>query len=359
MAITISAGLAISPGGGCRRRARRSATRAGRRAAPGSSAKAGLDRRVAPQVDEHEREQQQAADRARREEQHPEVRVAELLVGEQPGRDHRVGRAPLPPDERDAEQDRRLHQAEPERQVAAERVGLHERDRQAEDRARRAGPSRARRPRGRRSGPRSPATSATQSTTPSDAERDVDQEDPVPARRPRSRTPPSTGPSADDTSATTAISARPRPRCSGGNTSTVIAKPSGARMPAPTPWITRKHDQPLDRPGRGAERRADREDRQADDEEALAAELVRQPAHRHQQDREDDVVGVDDPGHRRHVGRHLALRARGSRCSRSRRPAGPSPSRSSSRRRSATCSRRGTRTTGWCGPRSPLSSHER
>ena len=52
-------------------------------------------------------------------------------------------------------------------------------------------------------------------------------------------TPPSTGPSAEDTSATTAISARPRPRCSGGNTSTVIAKPSGARMPAPTPWIAR------------------------------------------------------------------------------------------------------------------------
>ena len=54
-------------------------------------------------------------------------------------------------------------------------------------------------------------------------------------------TPPSTGPSADDTSATTAIRASPRPRCSGGNTSTVIAKPSGARMPAPTPWITRKN----------------------------------------------------------------------------------------------------------------------
>ena len=53
-------------------------------------------------------------------------------------------------------------------------------------------------------------------------------------------TPPSTGPSADDTSATTAISASPRPRCSGGNTSTVIANPSGARMPAPMPWITRK-----------------------------------------------------------------------------------------------------------------------
>ncbi len=51
--------------------------------------------------------------------------------------------------------------------------------------------------------------------------------------------PPITGPSADDTSATTAISARPKPRRSGGNTSTVIAKPSGARMPAPAPWITR------------------------------------------------------------------------------------------------------------------------
>ena len=53
-------------------------------------------------------------------------------------------------------------------------------------------------------------------------------------------TPPRTGPSAEDTSAITAISARPRPRCSGGNTSTVIAKPSGARMPAPAPWITLK-----------------------------------------------------------------------------------------------------------------------
>ena len=53
-------------------------------------------------------------------------------------------------------------------------------------------------------------------------------------------TPPSTGPNADDTRATTAISARPLPRSAGGNTSTVMAKPSGARMPAPTPWITRK-----------------------------------------------------------------------------------------------------------------------
>ena len=53
-------------------------------------------------------------------------------------------------------------------------------------------------------------------------------------------TPPSTGPNAEDTSATTAMSASPRPRSAGGNTSTVMAKPSGARMPAPTPWITRK-----------------------------------------------------------------------------------------------------------------------
>ena len=52
-------------------------------------------------------------------------------------------------------------------------------------------------------------------------------------------TPPRTGPSAEDTSAITAIRASPRPRCSGGKTSTVIANPSGARMPAPAPWITR------------------------------------------------------------------------------------------------------------------------
>ena len=53
-------------------------------------------------------------------------------------------------------------------------------------------------------------------------------------------TPLSTGPSAEETSAITAISASPRPRCWGGNTSTVTANPSGARMPAPMPWITRK-----------------------------------------------------------------------------------------------------------------------
>ena len=53
-------------------------------------------------------------------------------------------------------------------------------------------------------------------------------------------TPPSTGPIADETSATTAINASPRPRSWGGNTRTVMAKPSGARMPAPTPWTTRK-----------------------------------------------------------------------------------------------------------------------
>ncbi len=53
-------------------------------------------------------------------------------------------------------------------------------------------------------------------------------------------TPPTTGPKAEDTSATTAISASPKPRCCGGNTRIVIAKPSGARMPAPAPWITRK-----------------------------------------------------------------------------------------------------------------------
>ena len=53
-------------------------------------------------------------------------------------------------------------------------------------------------------------------------------------------TPPSTGPAAEDTSATTAISARPKPRCWGGKASATIANPSGARMPAPMPWITRK-----------------------------------------------------------------------------------------------------------------------
>ncbi len=51
--------------------------------------------------------------------------------------------------------------------------------------------------------------------------------------------PPSSGPIAAATLATTAMVARPRPRCSGGNTIAVVASASGARMPAPTAWITR------------------------------------------------------------------------------------------------------------------------
>jgi hypothetical protein len=54
-----------------------------------------------------------------------------------------------------------------------------------------------------------------------------------------SSTPPSTGPAAFASSATTAIVASPRPRWAGGKTSAVIAKPSGARMPAPTPCTRR------------------------------------------------------------------------------------------------------------------------
>ena len=141
-----------------------------------------LELRVAPEVHEHEREQQQRADRARREEQHPDVRVAELAVRQQPGRDHRVGRAPLPPEEQDAEQDRPLHQAEPERQVAAERVGLDQRHREEQHRAaeqEHAAHVHLLADRAEVPGLRPPAQRQHDAEDP---ERDVDQEDPVPAR---------------------------------------------------------------------------------------------------------------------------------------------------------------------------------
>ena len=159
-------------------------------------------------------------------------------------------------------------------------------------------------------------------------------------------TPPSTGPTAEDTSATTAISASPKPRCCGGNTSTVIAKPSGARMPAPTPWITRKTiSHSIDHAAAHSAEPIVKTVRPRT-KKLAPPELVGEPPHRDEQHREDDVVGVDDPGDRSPRRWTSRPAAPGSRCSRSRRPAGPSPSRSSSRRRSATCARRGTRRTG-------------
>jgi hypothetical protein len=59
------------------------------------------------------------------------------------------------------------------------------------------------------------------------------------------RIPPIGGPNAAALFATTAIKARPSPRCAGGKTRVVIARASGARMPAPTPWMMRK---PIRRP---------------------------------------------------------------------------------------------------------------
>ena len=250
----------------------------------------------------------------------------------------------------DAQQDRALHQAEPERQVAAERVRLDQRHRQEQHGA--AEQQHAAHVDLLADGaevPASPATSARRGSRRGSPNgmliRKIQCQLAI-----STSTPPITGPAAEETSATTAISASPRPRCCGGKTSTVIAKPSGARMPAPMPWITRK---PISHSTDQADAHsagADREDREPDDEELLAPELVREPAHRDEQDREHDVVGVDDPRDRRDVRGHLDPRAPGSRCSRSRRPAGTSPSRSSSRRRSATCARRGTRRTGSGAP---------
>jgi hypothetical protein len=71
-------------------------------------------------------------------------------------------------------------------------------------------------------------------------------------------------------------------------------------------------DQLLDRAGDPAQERAEREDREPDQEEALAPELVGEPPHRDQHDREDDVVRVQHPRHRVH-GRVELLGERGDR----------------------------------------------
>ena len=55
-------------------------------------------------------------------------------------------------------------------------------------------------------------------------------------------------------------------------------------------------DQHLDRRRQPADGRGGQEGRDADEEHPPPAEAVRQPARRHQQRGEDDVVGVEDPG---------------------------------------------------------------
>ena len=337
-AITINAGLASSPGGrvSAALPTNGHASEAAQRDRQDRQRR--LELRVAPEVHEHERQQQQRADRARGEEQHPDVRVAELAVRQQAGRDHRVRRAPLPPEEQDAEQDRSLHQAEPQRQVAAERVRLDQRHREEQHRAAEQQHAahvhlladRAEVP---GLGPPAPARARSPRIPNGMLIRKIQCQLAISIS-----TPPITGPAAEDTSATTAISASPKPRCCGGNTSTVIAKPSGARMPAPDALEhaeARSATRPTTRRRRAPEPIV--KTARPMHEELLPPELVREPAHRHQQHREHDVVGVDDPRDGRRRPWTSGPRAPGSRCSRSRRPAGTSPSRSSSRRRSATC----------------------
>ena len=85
----------------------------------------------------------------------------------------------------------------------------------------------------------------------------------------------------------------------------VRAERAGTRAPS---WRARAargcRRRPPARPGTRSARRSTRrartaasrrEDRHSDQEEAPAAELVREPAHRDEQHREHDVVGVQDP----------------------------------------------------------------
>ena len=168
-------------------------------------------------------------------------------------------RAPLPPHEADAEQDRHLHEAEPAARRSPGRTGSPRPARgEAERRRRRAAACRARRrarPALRSQVSGHQRSASTTPTMPNGmlmrkiqcqlATLDQHAAEHRPERRGRRAPPPR--------------SARGRGRAArAGRRATVIAKPSGARMPAPTPWSARK---PISQPiyhAAAHRRRADR-----------------------------------------------------------------------------------------------------
>ena len=110
-------------------------------------------------------------------------RAHELPVPDQRGRQHRVAAVALRERERDREQRGRREQRHDQRRAPAAVVRLHQPVGEAEDRRRRSSPSPTSRPWCRRAGRASPASPAARARS-RDADRHVDQEDPVPARRP-------------------------------------------------------------------------------------------------------------------------------------------------------------------------------
>ena len=147
------------------------------------------------------------------------------------------------------------------------------------------------------------------------ADGEVDEEDPAPARRRRRarrrarvRSAAAMPPVAPQRAVAVA-------RCSSGNSGSSSASEVGTRIAAPAACTTRARDEHLDRRRQPADDRSGEEGRDADEEHPPPAETIGQPARRHQQRGEDDVVGVEDPGEaRRATCRGTTPRCPGRRC---------------------------------------------
>ena len=114
--------------------------------------------------------------------------------------------------------------------------------------------------------------------------------------------PPTVGPSAGAKRTGMAITAELAARSAGGKAPNEIVVPSGKSIPPPIPWMRRKTISRL-RPATAggemrrepAEKAADREEREREDEDSLHAEAVAEvPRHRDDRRLGEDVAG-DDP----------------------------------------------------------------
>ena len=127
-----------------------------------------------------------------------------------------------------------------------------------------------------------------------EADRHVEPEDPVP-RDAVDDAPPTSGPSATPRPEMPDHAPIARPRRSAGNASASRVSVSGVTMAAPTPWTARAAISAPVVGARAAAGGGDREDGEADEEHAAAAEAVAERGAGEQQDRVGERVRVDRP----------------------------------------------------------------
>ena len=131
-----------------------------------------------------------------------------------------------------------------------------------------------------------------------------------PHQKRSSRAPDTIGPSAPPAPAKPTQMAIARCRSSGGNTAVINDSVAGITRAAPAPCTARPTMTNVASVGQPADEGSGAEDRQADEQCALAPEAVAERAGGQQQTGEDERVGVDDPLQRRGAGVELALQRR-------------------------------------------------